>query len=95
MFAARNSLAVGAVKALRAHGRTREIALVGFDDFPLADVLDPGLTVMRQDVRRIGAEVARLLFARIDGDERPPAHLVLEPLLVVRGSGEIRPSVLR
>src|SRR6476469_2834515 len=95
LFAARNSLAVGAVKALRAHGRTREIALVGFDDFPLADVLDPGLTVMRQNVRQIGAEVARLLFARIDGDERPPAHLVLEPLLVVRGSGEIRPVVLR
>lgn len=95
LFAARNSLAVGAVKALRAHGRTRDLALVGFDDFPLADVLDPGLTVMRQDVRRIGAEVARLLFARIDGDERPPAHLVLEPLLVVRGSGEIRPAVLR
>jgi len=91
LFAARNSLAIGAVQALRAHDRTRDVALVGFDDFPLADVLDPALTVMRQNVRRIGAEVARLLFARLDGDDSPPQHLVIEPTLVVRGSGEVRP----
>ncbi|HEY7721861.1 MAG TPA: LacI family DNA-binding transcriptional regulator [Pedococcus sp.] len=91
LFAARNSLAIGAVQALRAQGRTRDIALVGFDDFPLADVLDPALTVLRQNVRRIGAEVARMLFARLDGDDSPPRHVVIEPVLVVRGSGEIKP----
>jgi LacI family transcriptional regulator len=91
LFAARNSLAIGAVQALREHGRTRDIALVGFDDFPLADVLDPALTVLRQNVRRIGAEVARMLFARLDGDDSPPRHVVIEPVLVVRGSGEIKP----
>jgi LacI family transcriptional regulator len=91
LFAARNSLAIGAVQALRAHGRTGDVALVGFDDFPLADVLDPGLTVVRQNVRRIGAEVAGRLFARLDGDESPPHHLVIEPVLVPRGSGEISP----
>jgi LacI family transcriptional regulator len=91
IFAGRNSLAIGAVRALRDAGRTRDVALVGFDDFPLADVLEPGLTVMRQDVRRIGAEVAKTLFARLDGDEAAPRHVVIEPTLVVRGSGEIRP----
>lgn len=90
-FAARNSLAIGTVQALRALGRVHDVAVVGFDDFPLADVLDPGLTVVRQDVRRIGTEVSRRLFARIDGDDSPPQHTVLEPTLVVRGSGEIKP----
>jgi len=91
VFAARNSLAIGAVQCLRARGLAHRVALVGFDDFPLADLLDPALTVIRQDVRRIGAEVARLLFARIDGDEAPPRHVVVDPVLVVRGSGEIGP----
>jgi LacI family transcriptional regulator len=91
VFAARNSLAIGAVQCLRARGLAHRVALVGFDDFPLADLLDPALTVVRQDVRRIGTEVARLLFARIDGDDAPPRHVVVEPILVVRGSGEIAP----
>ena len=91
IFAARNSLAIGAVTALRSRGLTRSVALVGFDDFPLADLLEPGLTVVRQNVRRIGTEVAEMLFSRLDGDQQPPRHVVVEPTLVVRGSGEIRP----
>ncbi len=92
IFAARNLLSVGAFRALAEVGREREIALVGFDDFPLADLLSPGLTVVRQDVARIGTTVAEMLFARIDGDTSPPQHVVFEPSLVSRGSGEIRPS---
>ena len=91
VFAARNSLAIGAVQCLRARDLAHRVAMVGFDDFPLADLLDPPLTVVRQDVRRIGTEVARLLFARIDGDDAPPRHVLVEPILVVRGSGEIAP----
>ena len=52
----------------RRAGLRREVALVGFDDFPLADLLDPPLTVIRQDVARIGKTVADLLFDRIDGN---------------------------
>ena len=65
--------------------------LVGFDDFPMADLLDPPLTVIRQDVGRIGRTVAEMLFDRIGGNTAPPRHVVLEPSLVVRGSGEIPP----
>jgi LacI family transcriptional regulator len=67
------------------------VALVGFDDVPLADIVDPPLTVIRQNVGAIGIEVAQRLFARIDGDTSAPRHVVLEPELVARGSGEIRP----
>jgi LacI family transcriptional regulator len=67
------------------------VALVGFDDFPLADMLEPGLTVVRQNVGRIGSEVARVLFERLGGDRSDPQHVVVQHELVLRGSGEIRP----
>jgi LacI family transcriptional regulator len=91
LFAARNSLAIGALRLLHQRGLAGRIALIGFDDFPLADIVDPPLTVIRQDVTAIGAAVARRLFARIDGDDSVPEHIVLTPKLVPRGSGEIRP----
>jgi LacI family transcriptional regulator len=91
IFAARNSLAIGALRALRQRGLGGKVALVGFDDFPLADLVDPPLTVIRQNVALIGAEASRLLFARIDGDRSVPQHLVITPELVLRGSGEIPP----
>jgi DNA helicase-2/ATP-dependent DNA helicase PcrA len=78
-----------AVRALREAGRQREVALVGFDDFPLADVLEPALTVVRQDVARIGATVGDLLFSRLDGDTTEPRQVVIRPTLVARGSGEL------
>lgn len=92
VFAGRNILAVGAVRALRHLGLAHRVAVVGFDDFPLADLLDPPVTVIRQDVERIGTAAGQMLFSRIDGDTEPPRRVVLVPTLVARGSGEIRPS---
>jgi LacI family transcriptional regulator len=91
IFAARNSVAEGAVRALHARGAAHRTALVAFDDIPMADVLQPGLTVVRQDLDAIGAQVVGRLFARLDGDTSPPRALELDVELVVRGSGEIRP----
>ena len=92
VFAGRNDLAQGTVRALRRRGLSRSVAVVGFDDFPLADLLTPALTVIRQDVGRIGRRTAELLLGRIDGDTSPPRRVVIEPTLVVRGSGEIPPG---
>jgi LacI family transcriptional regulator len=89
LLATRNVLSAGAVRQLRMMGLSNTVALVGFDDFPLADLFDPPLTVVRQNVGRIGAEVARILFERLDGDQSPPQHVVVEHTLVARGSGEI------
>lgn len=91
VLALRNVLSEGAVRALRELGLQHRVALVGFDDFALADLIEPGLTVIRQDVATIGAEAARLLFARLDGDTSPVQHVVVPHTLVQRGSGEIRP----
>ena len=67
------------------------VALVGFDDLTLADVLVPGLTVVTQDVTRLGQLATDLLFARLDGDDSPARTHVLATGLVIRGCGELRP----
>jgi LacI family transcriptional regulator len=87
IFATNNRASVGALRAIRANGA--RAALVGFDDFELADMLS--VTVVRHDPREMGRRAAELLFARLEGDERPPQRIVLPTELVVRGSGEVRP----
>jgi LacI family transcriptional regulator len=90
IFTGNNRHTVGAVRALR--GREHQIALVGFDDFELAELLAMPTTVVRHDSFRMGAEAAALAFARLDGSQAPPQRLVLETELVARGSGEVPPS---
>jgi LacI family transcriptional regulator len=87
LFAGNNRNAVGALRALR--DADREIALVGFDDFELADLL--GVTVVRHDSQQMGARAAALAFERLDGAGHPTCRVVLPTELVVRGSGETLP----
>jgi LacI family transcriptional regulator len=87
IFSANNRNTVGALHALA--GRAREVALVGFDDFELADLL--GTSVVRADPWRLGEQAAALAFARLDGDARPPLQIVVPTELVPRGSGEVAP----
>jgi LacI family transcriptional regulator len=65
-----------------------EVALVGFDDFELADILHPTLTVVRQPASELGRVAANLLFERIRRNEFPEEgnHVVLPVELVVRRS---------
>ncbi|MGN9840026.1 LacI family DNA-binding transcriptional regulator [Nonomuraea sp. H19] len=77
---------------LRALGPRRDVAVTGFDDFPLADMLPVPLTVVAGDPVSLGTVAAQTLFARFDGWTEPPARRVIRPTLVPRGSGEIRPS---
>ncbi|MPV49544.1 MULTISPECIES: LacI family DNA-binding transcriptional regulator [unclassified Pseudactinotalea] len=70
----------------------QRLALVGFDDFELADVLDPPVTVVAQDASGMGRRAAELLFDRIAGDSRPPENVTLPVRLIERGSGERPPA---
>jgi LacI family transcriptional regulator len=92
LFAAQNVLSIGAFAALRRLGRREDIALVGFDDFPLADLLDPGVTVVAQDPLAMGRLAAEIIFSRLDGDRTQSATHVVPTRLIERGSGEIAPS---
>jgi LacI family transcriptional regulator len=88
-FAAQNLITIGAVRALRRRGGRHSVALVGFDDFPLADLLEPAITVVAQHPAAMGAAAARALFERIDGSSAAPREIVVPTTLIPRGSGEI------
>jgi LacI family transcriptional regulator len=92
VFAGQNLITMGAVRTLRERGLERDVALVGFDDVSLADMVVPGITVVRQDPFELGARAAELLFARLDGFAGESQRMVLPTELVVRGSGEIAPA---
>ncbi|MDT9687470.1 LacI family DNA-binding transcriptional regulator [Streptomyces sp. P9(2023)] len=87
LLAGNNRVTVTAVRALA--GRAHPVALVGFDDIELADLL--GITVIAQDAAALGRTAAERLFRRLDGFDDAPARVVLETRLIPRGSGEIPP----
>jgi LacI family transcriptional regulator len=64
-------------------------ALVGFDDFPLADLLRPGLTVVAQGDVEIGRTTVDLFRGRLADRTRPVQTVTIPTTLIVRGSGEL------
>ena len=91
LYSSQNNITIAAIRTLQRLGLSGQVALVGFDDFPLADLVQPGVTVMAQDPTTIGRRAAETLFGRLEGDTSPPRKIVVPTRLVVRGSGEIPP----
>lgn len=71
-----------------------QVALAGFDDFELAEVLHPTLTVVRQPAQEVGRVAAELLFRRLTQHELPETgtRVVLPVELIVRRSCGCEPS---
>jgi LacI family transcriptional regulator len=86
LFTTNNRLTTGALRALKGHRQPP--ALIGFDDFDLADVL--GTTVVAHDAVAMGREAARLAFERISGHDGPARAIVIPTSIIARGSGERR-----
>ena len=89
LFTAQNYITLGAVKALHRLRLQNQIALVGFDDLAMADVITPGLTVIAQDAEVLGRQAGALLFERLGGDRTDWVRVVVPVSLLARGSGEI------
>ena len=89
VFTAQNEIGLGALRALGRLGLRRSVAHVNFDDLELADLLEPGLTVIAQDPVELGRAGARLVFARLESPAAPYRRVVLPTRLIARGSGEI------
>jgi LacI family transcriptional regulator len=89
LFTSQNLVTIGTVRALRELERQHHVALVGFDDFPLADLLQPAVTVVAQDPSAMGRLAATLIFRRLDGEDWEPATHHVATRLIRRGSGEI------
>jgi LacI family transcriptional regulator/LacI family repressor for deo operon, udp, cdd, tsx, nupC, and nupG len=81
-------MAVGAMEAI--HRRKLKIpgdvAIIGFDDLPWADALDPPLSVVRQPAYEVGRAAAELLLKRLTNRNSPAAWLRLRPRLILRSS---------
>ena len=92
LFTSQNLVTIGTIRALRDLGLQHQVAVVGFDDIDLADLLDPPITVIAQNPQTIGTLAANRVFARLDGDTDPPSTQVVPARLIIRGSGEIPPQ---
>src|SRR5690606_22952432 len=69
VFVASDIMAAGALHALRRAGRKvpDDVAVIGFDDLPLAQHTQPPLTTVRQPLEQVGATAANRLLAEMDG----------------------------
>jgi len=76
-----NQLTLGALRGLRAAGLRvpEDMAVVAFDDFAWADLLQPGLTVVAQPMEAIGRQVMDLALSRMDDRSVPPCQIRIRP----------------
>ena len=94
VFAASDLMAAGAIGVLRSEGRRvpEDVAVVGFDDSPIAATTDPPLTSVRQPIEEMGAEMVRLLLEHTANPRSVPRTVILATQLVPRRSSEGVPS---
>ncbi|MBV9451113.1 MAG: substrate-binding domain-containing protein [Streptosporangiaceae bacterium] len=92
VFCGNNRVTALALRELRS--ARASVALVGFDDLELADLLEPGVTVVAQNTGELGRIAAEMLFRRLNGYHGPPETIELPTTLIPRGSGELPPSGL-
>jgi DNA-binding LacI/PurR family transcriptional regulator len=90
LFAFNDISAIGAIQALREAGRRipEDVSVVGFDDIQSAAFQNPGLTTVKQPLRKMGVLAAETLLQRINAPPKAPypKEIVVEPELIVRGS---------
>lgn len=88
VFSANDMMAVGALRAIHEAGLVvpDDVALVGFDDLPVAAFTSPPLTTVRQPVHELGHAAAELLLDRLAGRVQEPTQLNLPLTLVIRDS---------
>ncbi|MDB4909098.1 MAG: transcriptional regulator [Gemmatimonadetes bacterium] len=91
IFAANDAMAIGAISYLREQDITvpERMAVVGFDDIPVARYLNPSLTTVRVGIAALGQQATALLLDALD-NRAPPTNVasrsVLPTHLVIRGS---------
>ena len=88
LIAGNDLMAIGVLRSLRAHGLEcpRDISVIGFNDMPFAEDLNPPLTTVRVPHIKMGAAAARLLLEAINSGPQQPVTLTLPTSLIVRES---------
>lgn len=85
---ASDTLAMGVLHTLAERGLHpgRDIAVVGFDDSQVAQLVYPGLTSVRLPLEQVGVELVRALGELLSAPGSRGEGLLLAPSLVVRGT---------
>lgn len=88
IFTGNDAQALGAYRAARSAGLRipEDLSIIGFDDIPAAEWIEPGLTTVRQPVVQMAETAMRALLRHLEGDEELPQRIELGTELVVRGS---------
>ncbi|WP_347548561.1 LacI family DNA-binding transcriptional regulator [Pseudalkalibacillus hwajinpoensis] len=88
IFAANDSMAMGAIKAIKAHGLRvpEDVAVVGFDNIQFSAIFEPALTTIAQPLVEMGKRSMELLLKQIKGEPLTKKQHVLDTKLVIRES---------
>ncbi|MGE6203893.1 LacI family DNA-binding transcriptional regulator [Guptibacillus hwajinpoensis] len=88
IFAANDSMAMGAVKAVKAHGLRvpEDIGVVGFDNIQFSNIFEPSLTTVAQPFMEMGQRSMELLLKQINGETFTKNQHVLDTRLIIRDS---------
>jgi LacI family transcriptional regulator len=88
VIAANDLLAIGCLDVIKASGRRcpSDVSVIGHNDMPLVDMIDPPLTTVRINFRQMGTEAAALMLRRLEDPTSDAVMMTLRPKLIVRGS---------
>ncbi|QKJ29513.1 LacI family DNA-binding transcriptional regulator [Mucilaginibacter mali] len=88
IFAVCDAVAVGVILTLKERGISvpKTVAVAGFNDDPIATIVDPPLTTTVQPAFAMGEEAAKIFFKKVDGKAKKPVKKILKTSLVVRKS---------
>lgn len=89
-----DAMAVGALRAIEELGLVagEDVSVVGFDDSPIASVIQPRLSSIRQPVEKVAQKLVEILLAELSGDQKGPSRVLMGPWLVRRDTTSERTS---
>jgi len=85
-------MAIGAIKYCNRQGIPvpAEVAVVGFDNISLCEIIEPSLTTIAQPINELGSAAAEIIIDSIESGGRKTSRLIMKSKLVIRGSTERR-----
>jgi LacI family transcriptional regulator len=88
MFIGSDTVALGALQAIRERGLTipRDLSVIGFDNIPVGKYLEPPLTTVHLPAFDLGRHAASMLLALLNGDPLPRRQVSLPTRLIIRSS---------
>lgn len=92
VFAYDDVMAIGAMRAFQETGTRvpEDIAVVGYDDIPLAAHVNPPLTTVRQEKEAMGIDAMQMLIALMRGEDLVEREVLLQPKVIVRCSSSVK-----